>query len=125
MSGQSNSPVNAVLIGLVGILVGFIGGYLIGQGNAPVAVANQAAAFGQPASNCPHNLELQDISVLAGFRCPGTEDSQTLLTDCHCGVSHGIMDLTKSELAAGKSHEEIRTQVQEQYGDQLKFKGQK
>jgi cytochrome c-type biogenesis protein CcmH/NrfF len=125
MSGPSNSPVNAILIGLVGVLIGFIGGYMIGQNNAPVAATSAGAVFGQQSTaNCPHNLEAKDIGILAGFRCPGTEDSQVLLTDCHCGVAHGIMDLTKAELAAGKSPEEIRGRVEADYSDRLKFAGQ-
>ena len=124
MSGQSTSSVNAILIGLVGILIGFIGGYLIGQSNAPVAAVTQGAKFGQATANCPHNLELKDLGILAAFRCPGTDDSQVLLTDCHCPVAHGIMDLTKSELAAGKTPETIRGRVEADYGDKLKFAGQ-
>jgi hypothetical protein len=124
MSGQSNSSVNAILIGLVGILIGFIGGYLIGQSNAPIAAATQGATFGQATANCPHNLQPKDLGILAAFRCPGTEDSQVLLTDCHCGVAHGIMDLTKAELAAGKTPEVIRGRIETDYGDKLKFAGQ-
>jgi hypothetical protein len=124
-NGQKSTPVNAVLIGLVGILIGFIGGYWIGQSRAP-AGAGQTGFFGQQtgAVTCPHELDPEDVSVIAGFRCPGTDDAQILLNDCHCAVAHGIKDLIKSELAAGKTHEEIRAQIEEQYGDRLKFSGQ-
>jgi cytochrome c-type biogenesis protein CcmH/NrfF len=118
---SKNPPVNAILMVLVGLLIGFIGGYFIGRSNAlPAAtIATQATQ-----AECPHSLAQADRYVLAGFRCPGTDASQVLLLDCHCPTAHGIMDQCKSELAAGKSGEVIREEVMQQHGDKLKFAGQ-
>lgn len=126
MSEQKSTPINAILIALVGVLVGFIGGYVIGQSRAPVSTAATAAGLfpGQGGiTNCPHSLETKDIGIIAGFRCPGTDDSQVLLADCHCPVAHGIEDLVKAEVAAGKTPAEIREGVLAQYGDRLNFAG--
>lgn len=122
MNGTSkNPPVNAILMALVGLLIGFIGGYFIGRGNPLPAstVATQAAV-----AACPHELEVKDNWIIAGFRCPGTETAQVLVLDCHCPTAHGIKDMVKSELAAGKTGEEVREMVVQQYGDKLKFAGQ-
>lgn len=121
MNGSSKGqPVNAILMALVGLLIGFIGGYWVGRGNALPAgtVATQAAV-----AQCPHSLEEKDRWILAGFRCPGTADAQVLLLDCHCPTAHGIMDEVKSELAAGKTGEQVREQITQEFGDRLKFAG--
>lgn len=124
MSEQKSTPINAILIALVGVLVGFIGGYVIGQSRAPASTT--AGLFQGPGgiTNCPHSLETKDVAIIAGFRCPGTADSQVLLADCHCPVAHGIEDLVKAEVAAGKTAAEIREDVKSQYGDRLNFAGQ-
>jgi cytochrome c-type biogenesis protein CcmH/NrfF len=122
VNGSSkNTSVNAILMALVGLLIGFIGGYWAGRGTALPAgnVATQATQ-----AECPHSLAQQDRYILAGLRCPGTDASQVLLLDCHCPTAHGIMDQCKSELAAGKSGEVIREEIMQQYGDKLKFAGQ-
>lgn len=122
MNGQAKNPqVNAILMALVGLLIGFIGGYWAGRGTALPAgnVATQATT-----AECPHSLDQKDRYILAGFRCPGTETAQTLLLDCHCPTAHGIMDQVKSELAAGKRGETVREELTQQYGDKLKFAGQ-
>ncbi|HUU46759.1 MAG TPA: hypothetical protein VM118_13600 [Acidobacteriota bacterium] len=124
MNGQKGTPVNAILIALVGILIGFIGGYWIGQSRAPVGGAAGLTTAQQGAVTCPHSLDPKDLDIIAGFRCPGTDDAQVLLSDCHCAVSHGIHDLVKAELATGKTHAEIRQQLIDQYGDRLKLQGQ-
>ena len=122
MNGSSkNSSVNPILMALVGLLIGFIGGYWAGHSTTLPAgsVATQATT-----AECPHSLEQQDRYILAGFRCPGTDGAQVLLLDCHCPTAHGIMDQVKSELAAGKAGEVIREEIMQQYGDKLKFAGQ-
>ncbi len=122
MNGTSkNSPVNAILMALVGLLLGFIGGYFTGRSN-PLPAATMATQTAVAA--CPHDLEEKDNWILAGFRCPGTETAQVLVLDCHCPTAHGIKDMVKSELAAGKTGEEVREMVMQQYGDKLKFAGQ-
>lgn len=118
----SKSGMNAVLLVMVGLLVGFIGGYLVGQGIQPAATVGgtQTAAT---AAACPHALDIKDAWIVAGFRCPGTPDAQVLLSDCHCPTSHGIEDRVKSELANGKTGDQIRQELMAEYGDQLKFAG--
>jgi cytochrome c-type biogenesis protein CcmH/NrfF len=121
VNGSKGGSVNAILIALVALLVGFIGGYLVGR-QSPLAagtVATQATV-----AECPHQLDEKDRWILAGFRCPGTETAQVLLLDCHCHTAHGIMDQVKSELAAGRTGTEIREEIMNQYGDLLKFPGQ-
>jgi len=113
---------NAVLLVVVGLLVGFIGGYLVGQSFQPATTAGTQTAAGTTAT-CPHALDVKDAWIVAGFRCPGTADAQILLSDCHCPTSHGIEDRVKSELANGKTGDQIRQEFIAEYGDQLKFAG--
>lgn len=121
MNGSKGTSVNAILLTLVALLIGFIGGYFVGRDNPLPAgtVATQATT-----QECPHQLDEKDRWILAGFRCPGTDNAQVLLLDCHCYTAHGIMDQVKSELAAGKSGDQIREEILQQYGDRLKFAGQ-
>ena len=121
MNGSKSTPVNAILMALVGLLIGLIGGYWAGRSN-PLPAGNlptQAAT-----AECPHSLDAKDRYILAGLRCPGTDNAQVLLLDCHCPTAHGVMDQVKSELAAGKTGEQIREEIMQQYGDKLKFAGQ-
>ncbi|HWO57399.1 MAG TPA: hypothetical protein VNN55_07525 [bacterium] len=120
MNGQKGGSVNVVLMAVVGLLIGFIGGYFVGQRTAP-AGAGMAAGAGTTAT-CPHQLDVKDQWIIAGFRCPGTEDSQVALLGCHCNVAHAIEDRVKSELAAGKTGQQIRDELMTEYGDRLKFR---
>lgn len=124
---SKNSPVNAVLMALVGILVGFIGGYLVGQDRGAAGTFGAAGAnpFQTSATaNCPHSLDAKDNWILAGFRCPNTDESQALLSDCHCTLSHAIHDLVKADLQGGKAGQDIRDALVAQYGARLNFAGQ-
>ncbi|MEW5702734.1 MAG: hypothetical protein AB1792_10965 [Candidatus Zixiibacteriota bacterium] len=119
MNGQRAGAVNVVLIALVGLLIGFIGGYVIGRNAAPVASSATVAT-----GTCPHQLDPKDQWILVGFRCPGTDTAQVALLGCHCNTAHGIEDFVKAELAAGKPGQAIREELIAQYGDRLKFRGQ-
>ena len=123
MNGQKSSAVNVVLMALVGLLVGFIGGYFVGQRSAP-AGAGTVAANAAGVVNCPHQLETKDQWIIAGLRCPGTEDAQVALLGCHCTIAHTIEDRVKSELAAGKTGQQIRDELMMEYGARLNFKTQ-
>lgn len=121
MNGQKSGSVNVVLMALVGLLVGFIGGYLVGQRSAPVggaAIAGGAAGL----ASCPHQLDAEDQWIIAGFRCPGTADGQVALLGCHCTVAHAIEDRVRAELAGGKTGQQVRDGLMAEYGDQLKFR---
>ena len=123
MNAVKGNVSNAVLMTIVGLLVGLIAGYWIGRGEGPRTATGSSPAQSATA-NCPHKLEPEDVYILAGFRCPGTADTQALLSDCHCAVAHGIEDMVKSKLAGGKSGEQIRAELIGEYGDRLKFTGQ-
>ena len=124
MNGQKAGSVNTILMAVVGLLIGFIGGYFIGQRSAPTVaqMAGQTTA-GTPLF-CPHDLEPKDQWVLAGYRCPATDTAQVALVMCHCNLSHSIHDKVKSELAAGRTGQQIRTELEIEYADRLKFRGQ-
>ena len=121
MNGTKGNMINAILMALVGLLVGFIGGYLIGQSRpqAPVTQLTNQTSLTQ----CPHNLEAKDVWIEAGFRCPGTDTTQALLSDCHCAIAHALKDRIKGELAQGKQGQEIRQTLIAEYGDRLKLRG--
>ncbi|MBI3872184.1 MAG: cytochrome c-type biogenesis protein CcmH [candidate division Zixibacteria bacterium] len=126
MNGQKSGSVNVVLMALVGVLVGFIGGYWIGQ-HSQVGVAVQAANLATANNGetfCPYALDAKDEWILAGFRCPNTDTVQASLLGCHCSVAHGIKDKVKKELAAGKGGQQIRDEMIAEYGNRLKFRGQ-
>lgn len=121
MNGQKSGSANTVLMALVGLLLGFIGGYFVGQRTAPAGAGTMIA--GQPgAVSCPHTLESKDQWIIAGFRCPGTEDSQVALLGCHCNIAHAIEDRVKAELAGGKTGQQVRDGLMMEYADRLKFK---
>lgn len=123
MNDQRGGAVNVVLIALVGLLVGFIGGYVIAQKTSG-GFAGSGTVSGTAATICPHELDAEDQWILVGFRCPGTDSVQTSLLGCHCNTAHGIKDFVKAELAAGKSGQTIREELIARYGDRLKFRGQ-
>jgi len=121
VNGAKSSTINAILMALIGLLIGFIGGYLIGQGRpqAPVTtLATQTAP-----TNCPHDLESKDAWIEASFRCPGTDTVQVLLSDCHCPIAHALKDRIKAELAQGKQGQEVRQTLIAEYGDRLRLRG--
>ena len=124
MNGTKSNAVNAVLMALVGLLVGFIGGYLIGQSRPQQVVEGTLASqVGQPVK-CPHDLEPKDAWIEAGFRCPNTDTVQILLSDCHCPVAHALKDRIKAELSQGKTGQEVRAELIAEYGDRLKLRGE-
>jgi hypothetical protein len=123
MNGQKSGSVNVVLMALVGVLVGFIGGYFIGQRSAP-AGAGTVAAGAASTVNCPHQLDAKDQWIIAGFRCPGTEDAQVALLGCHCAVAHAIEDRVKAELTAGKTGQQVRDGLMMEYAGRLNFRSQ-
>jgi hypothetical protein len=113
MTKTSSTPISGVLLLVVGILAGFIGGYAIARQGAPVSADIQT--LGQPQTgDCPHNLEPGDRPILAGFICPAPECTDPVV-DCHCELAHRIKDQVKVLLREGKSHEEIRAEIREQY----------
>lgn len=114
------AKVNTALMLIVGLLVGFIGGYLIGQNN-PGGIPSGSVATQTGAVQCPHALAPADRWILAGFRCPGTDSLQAALVDCHCPVAHGIQDRVKSELELGHTGERIRQELMDEYGRRLDF----
>ena len=121
MSNQQQSSVNVVLMAIVGVLVGFIGGYFIGQNMAPAAniAAGTLAAGSAP---CPHTLDAKDQWIIAGFRCPGTDTMQVPLLGCHCPTAHGIEDKVKSEIAAGQTGQQVRDGLMAEYHARLNYK---
>ena len=123
MSESKGNAVNQVLLGVVGLLIGLIGGYWIGQSNQTLPT-NADLSIQSTTANCPHALDTKDAWILADFRCPGTDGAQSRLLTCHCLTAHGIQDRVKSELAAGRTGEEIRAGLIAEYGDKLKFAGQ-
>ena len=100
--------VNRVLLLVVGLLIGFIGGYAIGHQGAPSGAGALDAITA--AADCPHELDPADRDILAGFICPATQCSDALL-HCHCEIAHQIKDRVKQLLAEGKSPEEVRAEV--------------
>ena len=121
MNGQKSGSVNIILMALVGLLIGFIGGYFVGQRTAP-ATASTTVAGANGTVVCPHALDAKDQWIIAGFRCPGTEDAQVALLGCHCNVAHAIEDKVRAELAAGKTGQQVRDGLMMEYADRLKFK---
>jgi cytochrome c-type biogenesis protein CcmH/NrfF len=124
MNGQKSGAVNIVLMAVVGLLVGFIGGYFIGQRNAPIATTTALAGATTPGAPCPHQLDGKDQWIIAGFRCPGTETEQAALLGCHCPTAHGIEDRVKTSLAAGKTGQQVRDELMMEYGARLNFRTQ-
>jgi len=122
VNGTKSNTVNAVLMALVGLLIGFIGGYLIGQGRPqPTTITSTGQTTPGP---CPHDLDAKDAWIEAGFRCPATDTVQVLLSDCHCPVAHALKDRIKAELSQGKKGQEIREGLIAEYADRLKLRGE-
>ena len=117
MSPPTDKPsgsINPALVLLASLLVGFSGGYLVGQRGPIAAVSMQAVVRG-----CPHQLDPADQYIIAGFQCPNPADMRPL-QDCHCDLAHQIKDWIKEELSKGKDGPEIRRALEERYGAKLK-----
>ncbi len=124
MNGQKAGSMNTILMAVVGLLIGFIGGYFIGHGSAPTAAQQMTAQTSTQQVFCPHQLDGKDQWILAGYRCPATDTAQVALLECHCNTSHDIHDKVKQEMAAGRTGQQIRTALEMEYGTRLKFRGQ-
>ncbi len=112
MTRTNAMPVSSVLLLVVGLLAGFIGGYAIARQGAPATPVSYN--LGSPTSDCQHELDPADRSILAGFICPAPACNDPVL-DCHCDIAHQIKDRVKALLAEGKPQENVRSEIQEQY----------
>ena len=112
MTKTNAVPVSSVLLLVVGLLAGFIGGYAIARQGAPATPVSYN--FGSSTSDCQHELDPADQSILEGFICPAPQCADALLT-CHCETAHQIKDQVKDLLRQGNTDEEIRREIKEQY----------
>ena len=112
MTKTNAVPVSSVLLLVVGLLAGFIGGYAIARQGAPATPISYN--LGSPTSDCQHELDPADRSILVGFICPAPACNDAVL-DCHCDIAHQIKDRVKALLAEGKPLEDVRREIQEQY----------
>ena len=115
MSESTNeSPaINLYLVLATALLLGFVGGYLFGQ-RGPFEAATQTVA-----GPCPNELDPADAYIIAGFVCPAPA-CQDQMSECHCEIAHKVKDQVKQELGQGKIGSLVRTDLQKQYGAQLK-----
>ncbi|HUU46760.1 MAG TPA: hypothetical protein VM118_13605 [Acidobacteriota bacterium] len=104
--------INLALVLVASLLLGFVGGYLVGQ-RGPIPAVMRTATAG-----CPHDLDPSDAYIVAGFICPNPAH-QDLLINCHCEIAHALKDRIKQELSEGKDGTQIRRELEEQYGARL------
>ena len=102
-----------VLTSLVALAIGFAGGYW--TAGPSTAHAQQHAAH----VNCSFQLPQSQQYIIAGLRCP-EPGSTDLVVDCHCDQCHRIQSTVKDMLLQGRSPEQIRAAIIEQYGDAVK-----
>jgi hypothetical protein len=111
---RESGPVNLLLVALLGVLVGSIGGYMVGQ-HGPIAVTADSGV----APPCPFELSAADEYIIAGFSCPAPA-CQDPLHSCHCDMAHEIKTKIKQELGQGKDGAAIREELIQRYGAQLR-----
>jgi hypothetical protein len=113
-AGRKSGSLNLALVMVLGLLAGFIGGYMVGQ-HGPIAVTADPGV----APPCPFELSAADEYIIAGFSCPAPVCQDPLLT-CHCDEAHEIKTKIKQELGQGKDGSVIREELIQRYGAQLR-----
>ena len=109
-----SAPLNLILITILGVLIGGIGGFILGQ-RGPIAVTADPGI----APPDPFALSVQDEYIIAGFSCPAPACQDPLLT-CHCNEANEIKSSIKQELAQGKEGSVVREEMIQKYGAQLR-----
>ncbi len=112
MANTTKTPASGVLLLIVGLLIGFIGGYAISRQGAPATPVTYN--LNTQTNTCPHALDAADAPVLEGLICPSPGCNNLLLND-HCAVGHSIQDRAKQLLRDGKTHEEARQEIVAEY----------
>ena len=116
MTDSTTAPsgsINLLLVLTAALLLGFLGGFLVGQ-RGPISAATTTVA-----GPCPNELDPADAYIIAGFICPAPA-CQDQLSSCHCDIAHKVKDQVKQELGQGKAGSEVRHDLEKQYGARLK-----
>jgi hypothetical protein len=104
--------VNKILLLVVGLLAGFIGGYAVARHGAPATGIASGALTGS--TTCQWELDPADQDIIAGFICPSPQCTDPL-AGCHCETAHQVKKRVKDLLAAGKTPDEVRAEIQAEY----------
>jgi cytochrome c-type biogenesis protein CcmH/NrfF len=116
---MANSPntgrVNSILLLIIGLLVGVIAGYMYGKSENP-----GGQAMGGTASSVLLNDRLAEENqwIVQGLNCPMAGCTNPLL-ECQGELSRRIRDWVNSQLAAGRSGQDIRNEIIRTHGDNL------
>ena len=99
--------INTVLLTLVALLGGGIAGYLVGQSQAPQAVATNPVQIAAPLNDV---LSVQDVWIVEGFSCPTPGCTNPLLTCTH-PLARQIRDWVNKQRGMGRDGQSIRAEI--------------
>ncbi|MBI3872185.1 MAG: hypothetical protein HY304_03800 [candidate division Zixibacteria bacterium] len=111
-AAKRSDSVNTGLVLLLSLLIGLVGGYLYSR-RGPITATTITTSMPDP-----HALTPFDEYIIANFTCPAPICQDQLL-ECHCDMANQIKDHVKQELGEGKNGNEIRAELETQYGAQL------
>jgi hypothetical protein len=113
-AGNLTRLINTILLFVVGLLVGGITGYLVGQGRATGSPATSATT----SAILNDVLPVEDTWIVAGFSCPMTGCTNPLLS-CPGELPRRIRDWINQQRAAGRAGDEIRAEIIRVHGQNL------
>jgi hypothetical protein len=99
--------INTVLLTLVALLGGGIAGYLVGQSQAPRAVATNPVQVATPLNDI---ISVQDVWIVDGFSCPTPGCTNPLLTCTH-PLARQIRDWVNKQRGMGRDGQSIRAEI--------------
>ena len=113
-NAQTAGRINSILLLVIGLLAGAIAGYLYGRsgspGGSPATAGNTALLNDRLA---PENQWIVD-----GMNCP-MPGCTNMLAECSGELPRKVRDWINRELAAGRSGQDVRSEIIRVHGDNL------
>ena len=113
-NAQTTTRVNALLLLIIGLLIGVIGGYLFGRSENPGGTAGMTGTT----TFLNDRLAAENQWIVEGMNCPMPNCTNTLL-ECSGDLPRQIRDWVNKQVAAGRAGQDIRDEIIRTHGDKL------